>query len=659
MHIYCLYVIGMIHFFAMKTVIIGTAGHIDHGKTKLVKALTGVDTDRLKQEKEKGISIELGFAPLRLENVLAGIVDVPGHERFIKTMVSGSAGVDIVLFCIAADEGIMPQTREHLQIIKLLHIQSIIFVITKSDLISYDQRKKLSKSVESELSESGFKNNRFIFTSVKNNTGIDELKEKINVLAVKTKSKRNDGYFRMPVDRIFSIKGFGTVVTGTSQRGSLKKGDKINIFSQNRGFKEIRVKGIESFDSKIDVSKGGMRLGINLGNIDKTNIEKGDILALGDCIPLKTFDAWVECVHSSKPIKHQADYRINIDSIELACRVSALSPGKEKDIYQGNGAFVRIALVEKAYIEFGQRFILRNPSPLVTAGGGILLFPDPPKSIRDRNEYIKNLEILRTGEIKNVIKVFLKRFMWKGLNKKDLFVLLDREFAQQEVSNALGELEKSQQIICLQDNHYLCFANYKALWEAVKVEIAGISKDNPLKNGVNQAELAQRLNRKTSVTILENVLSHMIDKGIVLREGELLKLKNSESHLSVLEKENLGKIESQIEKGKLTPPTLKEMSGLLDFPEQRMDGYIKLLERKGKIVRVSRDMYYSTNIIKDLQNSLIRVIKEKKSINVSDFKKLSGASRKYSIPLLEYFDRVKITLRKADNTRIIGSAVKD
>lgn len=638
----------------MKHLILGTAGHVDHGKTELIKALTGVDTDRLPEEKEKGISIELGFAPMRFGSDLnVGVVDVPGHESFIKTMVAGASGIDMVLLCIAADEGIKPQTKEHINICDILGVKNSIVVITKTDLASDKELKDLKNKVKDFLSGTVFEASKIIDVSSKNGSGIEDLKRAIKDEALRVDAKRQDGNFRMSIDRVFSIKGFGTVATGTSLRGKVKEGDKITVSAGGVSRINSVVRGIETFQEKLKEAGGGLRLGLNLGNIDKDSIRRGDIISKSGTIRSTShFDAWIKVIEDCK-VHSARDYRIHFGTSGEKCRIKMISKRGDQ-LVEGGDHFVRIKLKSANFMEYRQRFVIRSLSPSVTVAGGSVLKIDP-RAFVDEREYIRELEVLKDGDAASVILTLIKSSRAKGIYGEALLQELDGAFRKDLVLNTLNELKESRQIMDIA-GYLIDMGNLKVIKDQIKERLSLYQRKNPIKGGMSISELRQDLSGITEKAIVDAVIGQLMQEGDVRKEGERLTCDDEYALLSEHERRNIEKIISSLESGGLNPPKLKQMSTELGILSHKLQDYLQHLQRNGKAVRVSSDYYCSAVSIKDLERSVLEVINEKGSITVADFKDITGTTRKYAIPLLEYLDNSKITLRREDNSRVKGPA---
>lgn len=638
----------------MKHIILGTAGHVDHGKTSLIKALTGIDTDRLPEEKARGITIELGFAPLRYgDELLVGIVDVPGHEKFVGNMLLGTTGIDIVLLCIAADEGIKQQTQEHLNICKILGIKKCVVALTKADVVDENQLENVKNAIASFLKGSVFEGSEIVPASM-NGIGIENLKASIKKIAASIKEKRSDGNFRLWIDRVFTIKGFGTVVTGTSLRGNIKTGDSVNIYSKDTKPYKATVRQLESFGGKIEKAGGGVRLGINLGGVEIESIHRGDLIGLEDRV-IRTgfFDAVIENLEDSGlGIKSGQKFKIAFGTTEEMCTLRFISKEKKFVLKPGSKGFARIILDGDSYLEFGERFVLRNLTPLKTIGGGMVFDPQPRKTISDADEYAGELVSMADLKIEDCIQAFVNRSRFSGLTAERMNVLLDRVFNVDEIKDGISRL-LSAGIIVLLPSGLVSQENVKMAKDQIRLRISDFQRLNPLKGGIKFEELKKTFSKLIPGKTFEAVVDLLIAGGAIEKKSDFLRL-CGDTVLSEIDRKRTQEIVSILSKSQSTPPAFKELRKEIDVMETKLKDYLRLLSEKGEIVKVSEEFYFKADVIKELKMKLAKAIKEKGSISVTDFKVLTGTSRKYSIPLIEYFDRERITLRKSDDTRILG-----
>jgi selenocysteine-specific elongation factor len=470
----------------MKHFVLGTAGHVDHGKTALIKALTGIDTDRLKEEKERGITIELGFASLLLPSgQTLGIVDVPGHEKFIKNMVSGAAGIDLVMMVIAADEGIMPQTKEHLHICSLLGISKGIVALTKIDLVEKDWMELVQSEISEFLRGSFLEGAPIVPVSAIKEKGLADLLKALEAAVSKIPEKADSGIFRLPVDRVFTMKGFGTVVTGTLVSDRIKSGEDIQILPEEI---TARIRGIQVHNQPVEEAWAGQRTAINLQGIEKSAIKRGDILARPETIqPSQRLDVFVEFLSSNaKNLKNRTLVRLHTGTSEIIARLILL----EKDeIAPGQKAFAQLVLANKDVVVAGDRFVLRSYSPITTIGGGQIIDPLPAKHKRLNNKIIDKLNLLQNGTLPEKISVILERAGFTGINLRGMAFRLG--INAKKIREALENLFSSKKAFLLDSDDTTVISAYLAhqLEELIGKNLTAYHKKNPLHEGISKEEL--------------------------------------------------------------------------------------------------------------------------------------------------------------------------
>lgn len=617
----------------MKSVILGTAGHIDHGKSSLVKALTGIDPDRLKEEKERGITIDLGFANLSYSDGLTvGIVDVPGHERLIKNMLAGAGGIDIVLMVIAADEGIMPQSREHLSICELLKIKAGIVVITKADLVDEDWLQLVIDDVRGFVKGTFLENAEIIPVSAKTGMNIDLLKEKIKEVSKDVKPKLIEGLFRLPIDRVFTLKGFGTVVTGTALSGTISLEAPVEILPSKIASK---VRGLQSHGRSVEKAYAGQRIGINLQGVDKESLKRGDVVVPPDrFIPTRVIDARLEMLADAPAVKNRSLVHFYSGTSETIARIVLYD---KDEIKAGESCCCQLRLEDPVIVLSGDRYIVRRFSPLETIGGGEILDPYPAK--RKKKEGIEDLIILEKGSIKEKIDVKVKKSHFRGCALSEIEGWIQGNIP--EIKTAIEELVKSGKLIKSQDilMHSDSFNSFR---DTVKATLSRFHKENPLKPGIPKEELKAKVPHTTHFSVL---ISLMPD---IVVEKDIVRLKDFKVSLSHMDEGIKGKIISALNRDGFQPPMKSELAQNLSISEKEITDRLKLLAKEGAVIRINDSMHITKEQYDKMLNLLKDFYAKKKEMTVAEFRDILGTSRKYALPLLEYLDSNRITLRVGD-----------
>ena len=630
----------------MKNVIIGTAGHIDHGKTTLVKALTGIDTDRLKEEKERGISIELGFASIKLcdNTVLAGIVDVPGHEKFIKNMLAGVAGIDIVLFVIAADEGIMPQTQEHLEILELLQIKNGIIIISKIDLVDEEWLELIREQIEEELKGTFLENAPLVLTDSVSGKGIEELKKIIEKEIDKLTIRSSDGLFRLPIDRVFTLKGFGTVITGTTWSGKVNNGDILELLPSDKKDKKVRIRSIQVHNKTVNQAVAGERTAIALSGIAKSEIKRGMVLVTPDKF-LSTYmlDARLLLLKSAPhPLKQRQRVHFHLGTSQVLARIILLEPNREV-LKPDETCLIQIRLEEQIVLQKGDHFIIRSYSPVRTIGGGEIIHPiahkHKIKEISSKN-IIKQLEILEKGTPKQQILVLLESTYEEGLTIIEIEKILALD-----VRELINEMVQDKEII-KNGEHIIHNIHFKSLQNKIESLINKYHKNFPLEKGIAKAEIISKL----EFYINENIifaLENLIENGKLKSFKDKIALANYEIKLNPKQTSVYNKLDKLYYESAYTPKTIDEiLKSEIEENAETILSVLKFMLNEGKLIRITTKLYFHKERIKKLKKDLQIYLNEYNIININKFKELAdNTSRKYAVPLLEYFDNISFTHR--------------
>lgn len=615
----------------MRHVILGTAGHIDHGKSSLVQALTGVNPDRLKEERERGITIDLGFAEMAFDDgTRLGIVDVPGHERLVKNMLAGAGGIDMVLLVIAADEGIMPQSREHMNICNLLRIKTGLVAITKTDLVEPEWVDLVADEVRGFVEGTFLEGAAIVPISSRTGAGIPELKAAIHEVARTVSIKPSKGLFRLPVDRVFTMKGFGTVVTGTVVSGSVDVDEQVEVLpSQLR----TKVRGLHSHGSTVKAIQAGQRAAINLQSVEKEELRRGDtVVTAGRFTPTRALDVTVEVLPSAPELKNRAQIHFHLGTAECVGRVVVYGADK---VEPGAQAYCQVRLNEPVVAQAGDRFIIRRFSPVETIGGGQVLDPTPPR--RKRREGVADLEVYERGTLEERIAVKVRKTGSEGMTRAALEGWVNAEVPA--VRDAVGALKGRGEIFKLEDVlvHREGFARFE---RALTGLLSAYHEANPMKRGMQKEEARVRLHvpYKTFHSLLEMVPGVLMDKdAIALR-----------SFSAALSDEDKDAILKALGEAGFQPPTKAELAAALKAAEAQVSDILKLMHSEEMVVRINDSMYMA----REAYDRMIGVLKahyaKSEDMTVAEFRDLLGTTRKYALPLLEHLDSSRMTLRVGD-----------
>lgn len=629
-----------------RTIIVGTAGHIDHGKTTLVKALTGTDTDRLKDEKERGITIELGFAHLCLPSgQQVGIVDVPGHERFVKNMVAGATGIDFVVLVVAADEGVMPQTREHLEICQLLGVKKGIIVLTKKDLVDQEWLDMVTEDVQAFVSGTFLEDAPILAASSTTGEGLDEFLKVLDKMVAEVVPRSVAGPYRLPVDRVFTIKGFGTVVTGTSISGRIRLGDGVSIYPKGI---TAKIRGIQSHGQDIHEAQPGMRTALNLQGIAREYIKRGDVIAtLGSLHPSYLLDLeFLYLASAGHPLKHRSPVRFHVGTTEITGRV--LLQGME--ISPGSKAYIQIRLERPVAVLSRDKYVIRSYSPIRTIGGGMILNPVPRKRKRTRPELWAELEILAKGEPHDIIEYHLRQVGVRGLTESE--IAMRATVYGKKLIQELEHLLKSGRIIGLEggEKRFVHRKVYEALKGQTEEILNTFHRGNPLVQGLAKEELRSRLfPMLKDQKLFQRLLSDLIASGKILQEKDLVQLSTHQVALGREEEEIKERLERTFKQAGLQPPSRRDAMALMEGREPVAGRIFDLMIREKVLIPLKGGLYYHHSTLDRVKDMVCSFIEREGGLEIKDFRDLTGGlSRKYMIPLLDYLDSQRITIRIGD-----------
>jgi selenocysteine-specific elongation factor len=630
-----------------KSIIVGTAGHIDHGKSTLIEALTGTHPDRLEEEKRRGITIDLGFAFLEDRGVRFGFVDVPGHERFVKNMLAGASGVDLVLLAIAADEAIKPQTREHFEICRLLGVQRGVIALTKSDLVDAQSRELARMEVEEFVKGSFLGNAAIVPVSARNGDGLADLKNALHEAASQITEKDAGRYFRLPVDRSFSVKGFGTVVTGTLISGQVAVGDEVELLPEG---KRLRVRGLQTGGKGVEHAEAGQRTAVNLAGVEHAALERGMVIAApGRFRPTRRVDVRLELLASAPPLKHRTRIHFHAGTSET---IGEIYWYDKTELAPAESSLAQLRLAEDVVLVKGDRFIARQFSPVITIGGGEVLDPLARRPMRKDTGRVAFLEALESGSREDAVRVMTERNM---LGVPGAEIVARTGWLEHELQEAANNLSKAKAVRIVSAEPLLLFSEprFQEICERLRLRVEKFHKENPLSPGMTREDLRATLGKRVRPETFRSALEELVRQQRLTVEADVVKKPGSEITLTPEEERARQQIEQAFAKAGLTVPTVKEVLVQLSIESRRAEKILQILLREKVLVRVSADLIFHADALTKLTALLASYKKNKgERIGVPAFKELTGITRKYAIPLLEYLDRQRLT-RRAGDERVI------
>lgn len=632
----------------MKYIILGTAGHIDHGKTTLIKALTGVDCDRLKEEKARGITIELGFTYLDLaEDVRIGIVDVPGHERFIHHMVAGVVGMDLVLLVVAADEGIMPQTREHLDICRLLGVKKGLVTITKIDLVDSEWLDLVTDEIKGFVQGTFLGQAPVIPVSSTTGKGLDSLIKVLGELAKTIPEHISEGTFRLPVDRVFTMKGFGTVVTGTLLSGKVRIGEMVEIFPQQI---QARIRGIQVHNEKVEYASAGQRTAINLQGLDKEVVNRGNVISRPDfLVPGYLLDARLTLLESVSGLKNRTRIRFYTGTAEVFGRIVLLD---RENLDPGSTCFVQFRLEEKLAVMPYDRYIIRRYSPITTLGGGQIIDSHPAKHKRYKQDVLDDLSLLEHSSIPQFLEFYIRKASVAGIDLNALMARTNLEPVA--ITGTLEILHQEGKILILDGAGYKVV--HKSIYKEVQKKIMDILKGfheiNRLKWGISKEELKARVSPEIDPRFYNMLLEDMEKSGSILLQKETCALASHKVSISSEDQNICEDILRIFKQAGPRPPSQEDIFGRLGKDHKRLEKLIGFLIDGGKLTRLKGGLLFHKDALDKITFQVRGYLEDGKQMGIGDFKDLTGLSRKFAVPLLEYLDAQGITIRVGD-TRIL------
>ena len=638
----------------MRYVTVGTAGHIDHGKSALVLALTGIDPDRLEEEKRRGITIDLGFAHLDLgEGVRVGFVDVPGHERFVRNMLAGVGGIDLVILVVAADESIKPQTREHFDICKLLGIRQGLVAITKTDLVDRDILELVRLEIQEFVRGSFLESAMLVPVSAKTGEGLQALKDELRRLALVVTPKPEDLPFRLPIDRAFVMKGFGTVVTGTLVAGRIEKDSEVEIYPLGR---RVRVRGIEVHNAAAQTALAGQRTAVNLPGLEAKEISRGMVLAPPGLFQATTrLDCRLNLLPDTRLLKNYARVHFHCLTSETLAEVVLLD---KKELEPGSSAFAHLRLSDPSVFMPGDRFIIRQFSPVTTIGGGLVLDNQPARHrVRDPN-VLPLLDVLEKGDSQARLEWLVRQG-----GEVSLSGLASRTgWHPAEVLRLGKALASAKRLLLLGQppERFVHEEHFRELAKNVTEQLEKFHVENPLVAGLPKEDLRSRTGARNSAhpgapsnLLFNAVLQALAAQGRIEVQGETVRLAGRKIQLTPEEQAAKDQIGAAFEKRGLAVPSPPEVLDKLRIDRLRAEKLLQILLRENVLCKVTEDLIFHRSALRQLKELLVRRKAQCNRINVALFKEITGLSRKYAIPLLEYLDRERVTRREGDERIIL------
>ncbi|HET8921481.1 MAG TPA: selenocysteine-specific translation elongation factor [Candidatus Acidoferrum sp.] len=631
----------------MKSVIVGTAGHIDHGKSTLVEALTGTHPDRLAEEKRRGITIDLGFAFLEENGVRFGFVDVPGHERFVSNMLAGAAGIDLLLLVIAADESIKPQTREHFDICRLLGVKRGVVALTKSDLVDSDTLELVRLEAEEFFRGSFLEGAPLVPVSAKTGAGLGELKSALRSAAAEAEARDSAQYFRLPIDRAFAMKGFGSVVTGTLISGSVGAGDEVELFPSGE---RLRVRGVQSGGVAVERAAAGQRTAVNLAGIEHSALKRGMVLAArGRFRKTRRIDARVVLLPFARKMKQGTRLHFHAGTAETIAEVFFHG---QKELAPGGSAFANLKLQDEILVLPGDRFIVRQFSPVITIGGGGVLDPLARRPMLRDTGRVAFLETLERGSREETLAAMTERAIL-GLGIEE--VVARTAWTEEEIRTAMKEISGSGQLKAVSAEPLVLVSGklFEDVRRKIIEKVEKFQKENPLRPGIPREDLRASLGRRVRAETFRAALEELVAQKKLDAQGELVKKAGSEIALQPEEAKAKEQIEAAFASAGLAVPSFKQVLQKLPVEAKRAERLLQILLREKILVRVTAELIFHNQALAQLK---VQLSTYKKStgdrISVPVFKELTNITRKYAIPLLEYLDRERVT-RRAGDERVI------
>ena len=637
----------------MRRVIVGTAGHIDHGKTSLVKALTGTDTDRLPEEKARGITIDLGFAFLEEPDGLTiEIVDVPGHERFIKNMLAGVGGIDLAMLVIAADEGVMPQTREHFAICSLLHIHGGLVVLTKTDLVEPDWLELVREDIAGLVRGTFLEACPIVPVSARTGQGVTELRATLRDLAAKVPGRGTDHLPRLPVDRVFTIKGFGTVVTGTLMAGRLRVDDRVEVFP---GGLQAKIRGLQTHGRPVGEASAGQRTAVNLQGVERAAVERGNVVGLaGMLVSSVLVDGTLELLADApRPLKPRDRVRFHAGTSEIMARVLLLD---RPELAPGQAVFARFRLEAPLVALPGDRFVIRSYSPMVTIGGGTLLDIAPPRFKLKAPAHLAHVRLLADGSPDAVVEEHIRHAGGGGVRVGPLSGRVP--FGPERLRALLDGLQGARRVVAIDRDWFVHVESLTRLRGLTLAALEQFHRSFPLRPGMSREELRGRAGGPDE-RVFAHLLAGLDAEGVVRTDRDKVRLASHDVRLSPEQQKTVDRLEQDFLTAAAAPPSPEEALGRAGLSGDEDHELFQVLVEARRLVRVKESLYFHAQALEAIQAKLVAMLRERKEIGPGDIKDLLGISRKYAIPLLEFFDARRVTARVGERRVLRGGSARE
>ncbi len=630
----------------MRHIVIGTAGHIDHGKTTLIKALTGRETDTLQEEKERGISINLGFTYFDLPSGRrAGIIDVPGHEKFVKNMLAGVSSIDIVLLVVAADEGVMPQTREHFEILQLLNVKKGIIVLTKADMVDEEWLEMVKEEVKEEFKGTFLENSPIHAVSSKTKSGLQELIKDIDMITGEVDTKDIGGHFRLPVDRVFSISGFGTVVTGTVISGMVEEGQWIQVYPS---MVKAKIRGIQVHDNPVKIAEAGQRCALNISNIKTTEVARGDVVSVeGIMEPSMMVDCRLYYLKSApKPLENRQRVRLYHGTSEILCRVVILD---KEEVKPGEEAFVQLRLEKPLTAQRNDRYVIRNYSPMFTIGGGVIIEPLAKKGKRFDPGYIEELKIKESGSSSSIVENTVKKLSPELPKLADILKAMGKN--EEDLEGKLDKLAEDGRIIKFNSSDKPVYVHMEYInkkLEDMTDLLEKYHKENPLRLGISKEEIKNRIFGKgMKQKVYDELLTILESRHRIELHSNFISVYGFEIKYSVEQERLRSNIIQQFSQNEFSPPKYSELEAK-ETDSRNFKMVFESLLDEGVVVKVADDCYFTKEAYHKCKEMLVEYLKGNGSITVAQLRDILDTSRKYAMALMEHFDSIKLTKRQGD-----------
>lgn len=632
--------------------VVGTAGHIDHGKTSMVKQLTGRNTDWLQEEIARGMTIDLGFAFLGDDIT---IIDVPGHERFVRNMVAGVSTIDLVLFVIAADDGVMPQTREHLDILKLLQIKQGIIVITKTDLVEEDWVDLVIEDVKDVIKGTFLENAPIVPISNETGKGIDALKQNIFDMLARAEERQDRGVFRLPIDRVFTMKGFGTVVAGTVLSGSLTPDQNVELLPQGQ---KLRVRGLQIHEQNEKMVKIGDRAAINLAGIEKDAISRGDVLAAPDSFrPTRFFDGKFYLLESApKNVKNTARIRLNIGTSEVIGRISILD---RDEIKPGESAFIQFRLESPVVPDVGDRYVVRTYSPVYTIGGGVVLDVNPRRHKRFSEEVVKKIATLESGDPEKIIDQLLRNKQFQGVTLAQ--ISQQASLASDIVESVVKRLIENHRCYTYSEkgqDFFLHHDYYLELKASIDQSLDVFHQKNPTRLGISKTDLKVLINLPVAALLFNKILDELVRDGKIIVSDNRVALATHQLQLTERQQKLMDRIAKIYFESAFTTPDTANVAERIGVSEQDVEAIIQILLETNALVKADEGIIFHQQRVDEAVQLVKAHFNREQQLTVGDFREMIASSRKYAVPLLGYFDTIGLTVRQHD-VRVLNPDFKN